>query len=267
VSRWFRHYAGMMRDEKLVRVAIRSKQPVERVVWVYAAILESAAEIDDDGRYDLDAAEAAYFLRTDEADVVAVVRELEIAGRLAEGCVAKWGSRQFQSDRSAERVARHRERKRQNNVDPDKGNADVTLQERPCNAPETETELDTDSSEANASGAEPPADPIKEVFDLGVSILTESGCPEKQARSLIGKWRAGGKNDGPVLVALLECRNKSISEPVEWLTKRLQAAKWVSKGGYEYRGSDSDVMRTRGRGTSVPIGNLLDIAKRAGANA
>jgi hypothetical protein len=32
MSRWFRHYAGMMRDDKLVRVAIRSKQTIERVV-------------------------------------------------------------------------------------------------------------------------------------------------------------------------------------------------------------------------------------------
>jgi hypothetical protein len=35
MSRWFRHYAGMMRDDKLVRVAIRSGQTIERVVWVY----------------------------------------------------------------------------------------------------------------------------------------------------------------------------------------------------------------------------------------
>jgi hypothetical protein len=67
MSRWFRHYAGMMRDDKLVRVAIRSKQTIERVVWVYGAILESAAELDDEGRYDLAADEAAYFLRADEA--------------------------------------------------------------------------------------------------------------------------------------------------------------------------------------------------------
>jgi hypothetical protein len=151
MSRWFRHYAGMMRDDKLVRVAIRSKQTIERVVWVYAAILESAAEIDDAGRYDLDAAEAAYFLRADEDDVVGIMRELQVAGRIAEGCVVKWGDRQFQSDRSAERVARHRAKKRQDNVGDGRGNGAVTLQEQPRNSPETETELEKESSEANAS--------------------------------------------------------------------------------------------------------------------
>lgn len=39
MSRWFRHYAGMMRDDKLVGAAIRAKQPVERVVWVWADVV------------------------------------------------------------------------------------------------------------------------------------------------------------------------------------------------------------------------------------
>lgn len=112
MSRWFRHYAGMMRDEKLVRVAIKSKQPVERVLWVWGAILESAAEIDDNGRYDLDAAEVAYFLRTDENDVGAILDGLTNAGRLAGAVVVNWGDRQFSSDRSKDRQAAYRERKR-----------------------------------------------------------------------------------------------------------------------------------------------------------
>jgi hypothetical protein len=155
VSRWFRHYAGMMRDDKLVRVAIRSKQPIERVAWIWGAILESAAEIDNDGRYDVDAAEVAYFLRADQADVDAILDSFAAAGRLAKGRVVKWGNRQFQSDRSKERVAAHRERKRQardkcNGIS-ETGNDAVTLQEQPSNAPETELETDTEVSEAIAS--------------------------------------------------------------------------------------------------------------------
>lgn len=112
MSRWFRHYAGMMRDEKLVRVAIKSKQPIERVLWVWGAILESAAEIDEEGRYDLDAAEVAYFLRTDEDDVGAILASLADAGRVAGTLVVNWGDRQFSSDRSKDRQAAYRERKR-----------------------------------------------------------------------------------------------------------------------------------------------------------
>ena len=149
MSRWFRHYAGMMRDEKLVSAAIKSGQTIERVLWIWGAILESAAEIDDGGRYELDAAEAAWFLRADKADVDSVLDALASNGRVADGCVVKWGNRQFQSDRSAQRVAAHRERKRAQSgaselsgcVDETPRNGDVTLQKRHGNAPETETEI------------------------------------------------------------------------------------------------------------------------------
>jgi hypothetical protein len=159
VSRWFRHYAGMMRDDKLVRVAIRSKQTIERVTWIWGAILESAAEIDEDGRYDLDAAEIAYFLRADECDVDSVLSALSDAGRVVDSCVVKWGNRQFQSDRSKERVAAHRERKRSQGSDSNRiskaGNGAVTLQAGDGNAPETELETETEVSEAKASSHQP----------------------------------------------------------------------------------------------------------------
>lgn len=146
MSRWFRHYAGMMRDDKLVSAAIRSKQPIERVVWVWGAILESAAEIDDNGRFDIDPAEVAYFLRADEADIFGILGALETAGRIASSVVVKWGDRQFSSDRSAGRVAAHRERKRAENTRPDvtetERNGHVTLPKRYSNAPETETETE-----------------------------------------------------------------------------------------------------------------------------
>lgn len=113
MSRWFRHYAGMMRDEKLVAIAVKSKQPVERVLWVWGAILESATEINDNGRYELDAAEVAYFLRADEADICAVLAGLESAARLADHRVVRWCDRQFSSDKSKDRQAAYRERQRQ----------------------------------------------------------------------------------------------------------------------------------------------------------
>jgi hypothetical protein len=59
---------------------------------------------------------------------------------------------------------------------------------------------------------------------------------------MVGKWRKD-RGVGPVVEALLECRSEAISDPVEWLTKRLQKARYVSASGYEYRGSDEQVMR------------------------
>lgn len=117
------------------------------------------------------------------------------------------------------------------------------LNERPANDEQTPNHTDTDtSSSVSKDTGVPPPDPVKEVFDLGVSILTASGTPEKQARSLLGKWRKA-KPDGEVLTALLDCRAKSISEPVEWLEARFKSARYVSPSGYEYRGDDKTVMR------------------------
>jgi uncharacterized protein YdaU (DUF1376 family) len=102
------------------------------------------------------------------------------------------------------------------------------------------------SSEGKPSAAEPPQlahDPVKELFELGVAILVEGGATDKRARSLLGKWRKAKKNDGDVLAALLECRAKAISDPVEWLEKRLASARYVSATGYEYRGDDEAVLR------------------------
>jgi hypothetical protein len=150
MSRWFRHYAGMMRDEKLVRVAVRAKQPVERVVWVWGAILESAAEVNDGGRYEFDAGEAAYFLRCDECDVACIIDCLEGAGRLADGMVARWGDRQFSSDTAAERQRRYRERKSGSDVperdDHHNGDAesDVTPPSRDARVTPQETETEAE---------------------------------------------------------------------------------------------------------------------------
>ena len=98
MSRWYRAYAGMARDEKLVRVAIRAKQPVERVVWVWIAILESAAEIDaQDGRYDIDEGEIAYFIRCEPDDVKSIVYKLYDENMVSDGAVVgfhrKYGPR------------------------------------------------------------------------------------------------------------------------------------------------------------------------------
>lgn len=142
MSRWFRHYAGMMRDEKLVRAALHSKQPVERVVWVWGAILESASEVNDAGRFDFDAGEAAYFLRVDESDIGDILSALGTLGRISDGAVVHWSDRQFESDTSRDRQKRYRERlKSSRDGGVTSRDGDVTAQEA-----ETETKVREDTS-------------------------------------------------------------------------------------------------------------------------
>lgn len=171
MSRWFRHYAGMMRDEKLVRAAVKAKQPVERVVWVWGAILESAAEVNDGGRYEFDTGEAAYFLRCDEAELVSIVDCLGHLGRVSDGVVVRWGDRQYASDSAAERQRRYRERKAGNRVPQDDGDAggdaqsDVTPPSRDGQVTPQETETEAETERENKPPASVSRPGARDLFD------------------------------------------------------------------------------------------------------
>lgn len=75
---------------------------------------------------------------------------------------------------------------------------------------------------SNECAANPAADILKDLYDLGLAVLSSAGHSERQARSLVGRWRKD-HGDGPVLSALTDARLRSISNPVEWITKRLKA--------------------------------------------
>lgn len=235
MSRWFRHYAGMARDDKLVSAAIRSKQTVERVVWVWAAILESAAEIDDGGRFELDAAEVAYFLRADEADIERIVSVLGELGRIHAGSVAKWGDRQFQSDRSAERQKRYRDKRASRDGDDNKTPSDggVTVSSRHGDAPDTETE--TELPVANATGhaeAEKPAlSLVDQLWTDGIKSLETMHLRPDKARSMVGKWlKDTGSDAGRVLWAIGEASIHGSGDPIPYITRVLSDRSTQQRG-------------------------------------
>lgn len=232
MSRWFRHYAGMMRDDKLVRVSLRTGQTVERVLWVWGAILESASEINDDGRYDLDAAEAAYFLRAAEADIRAIEASLADCGRLSEGRVAKWGDRQFKSDDSTDRVRKHRQSKSQGNgVDRARSeksdrysNDDVTATKRRGNAPETETEQDSVADATGEPSSPKTLDPKTLLFRDGLTTLAKlAGRKPAALRPVIGRWmKLTGDDAGALLAEIERCRGSPVADPISWIEQRLK---------------------------------------------
>lgn len=199
MSRWFRHYAGMMRDEKLVRVAVRAKQPVERVVWVWGAILESAAEINDGGRYEFDAGEAAYFLRCDEDELVRVVSGLEDSGRVSGGVVARWSDRQFDSDSAKERQRRYRERRKAENQvlerDNDVGEAsptvtrDVTVTSRDGAVTLQETDTDTDKKQEPTGSSKKRGTRLPDDFHPDMAAADDAGLSQADAGREALKFR------------------------------------------------------------------------------
>ena len=229
MSRWFRHYAGMMRDEKLVSAALRSKQPVERVVWVWGVILESAAELNDDGRYEVDFAEMSYFLRATEEDLAAISDALHQLGRLSGGAVAKWGERQFQSDRSAERQQRYRERhKKSGDSEKAEGDGQVTSPSRHSDAPETETYTETEKkvSRRVASATTPKDDDFEEFWK---AYPRRKGDNPKQPASKVFSALIKQGSDPKAIIAgvkIAAARNRDkigteyIPQAVKWLRDR-----------------------------------------------
>ncbi|MET0531381.1 MAG: hypothetical protein ABW003_24120 [Microvirga sp.] len=139
MSRWFRHYAGLTTDPKFGGVARRAKATRERVVFVWCCLLESAAEVNEGGRFSIDADSIADVLSCDTAEVQTILDQMEATGLVAGSTIGKWADRQFESDTSASRTRRYREKKR-------RGDEPVTSRDGGVTPPETESETDTERS-------------------------------------------------------------------------------------------------------------------------
>ena len=194
MARWFRSHVAKLESHKVQLLSDAHYRAWESLLCVAAlhdGVLPSLPE-------------TAFRLRKSAEETAALIEAL-IAARLFDRTDQgiephDWNEWQYRSDVSSERVKRFRQRGR--------------------SVSETPSESDSDSeSEADASGAAAP-DTVKAVLDEGVRLLTASGCSERTARALIGKWRRE-KGDAATLAALREARAESITEPIAWITARL----------------------------------------------
>jgi hypothetical protein len=103
---WFRMYSDVINDPKVMRLA-------EATRWHWVAVLCVACK--SGGRVP-PTRDVAFLLRMTEKAAALILTELHSAGLLdrdGDGFVPhNWDGRQFKSDRSNERVQRHREKKR-----------------------------------------------------------------------------------------------------------------------------------------------------------
>lgn len=149
MSRWYRAYAGTVKDDKLAEVSVIAECSRSVAIAVWHAILESAAETDDGGRFETTPRRVAAALCEPASVIESVVMAMEEIGMLREGTVAAWKARQYESDNSTQRSRKHRETKR---------NANATLQGRSATPPEaeTDTEEETEDAASAASSASAP---------------------------------------------------------------------------------------------------------------
>lgn len=154
MSRWFRHYAGMMADPKFGAVARRTRTSRAEVLFVWGCILESAAE-NESAAFTWDADLCGELLNCDSERAQLIHDEMERSGLVADGRVSSWERRQFVSDTSTERSRKHRAARR--NVAATGCNVAATPSHAAASPPETETETETEDSDHG--GSESPPDP------------------------------------------------------------------------------------------------------------
>jgi hypothetical protein len=148
-----------------------------------------------------------------------LIVELENAGVLSRTRKAVIYSRRMVKDHSRAEKGRKSVNKRwkQEAENKEENGAPNRSPDRKPTTQKPEARVSVDKS----TGGEPP-DPIKQMFDLGVTLLKSQGHDEREARSLIGKWRKG-RQDGDVAAALVDAKTRSISNLVEWMPRRLNS--------------------------------------------
>jgi hypothetical protein len=144
MSRWYRAYAGTVKDDKLAEVAVVVGCSRSVAIAVWHSILESAAEAADGGRFDTTARRVAAALGEPCSVIEQAFAAMAEIGMIEGGAVAAWKRRQYESDTSTDRVRKHRETKR---------NGDETFQQRSVTPPEAETDTETKEDTASAASS------------------------------------------------------------------------------------------------------------------
>lgn len=244
MNRWFRHYAGMMRDPKFVGIAARTREPLERVLFVWGCILENASEQNDGGRYALDTDELAYTLRCDVESIEKIHSSFGV-DMVSDGVVLNWKARQFETDThdgtGAERQRRHREKKRNGAV------TDVTpLRNGTVTAQSTESETEKTKAPSGALSAPavaplPVVDTKRVIFGdcLRWMMAADQTKTEAQHRDLLGKMVKKYGDVAVILAIQTASRDPPAGNPMAWVIGLLK------QGAQHGRNTSSTVQRDR----------------------
>lgn len=173
MSRWYRAYAGTVKDDKLAEVSVIAGCSRSVSIAVWHAILESAAETDDGGRFETTPRRVAAALCEPLASIQTVFEAMTEIAMIGGDAVKAWKARQYESDKSTERSRKHRETKR---------NGDATLQGRCATPPEAETDTDSETKEDPASAASSASAPVLDLEDA------ERRCGEASGSHRLGSF-------------------------------------------------------------------------------
>lgn len=199
---WFRMYAEFATDPK-----VQMLSEVEQRRFIMALCLRCSNE-----HVTLHDEEVAFQLRISNDEWLKTKQVLVAKGLLdAENSPTNWDKRQYVSDSSAERVARHRERKKQ--------------EKQACNVTVTPPDTDTDTEEANASVASKlPTCPTGSVVEAyhenlpelpAVRLLNDS---RRKAISAFWRWVLTSKKSNG------DPRATNAQEALDWIVAYFRRA-------------------------------------------
>lgn len=105
------------------------------------------------------------------------------------------------------------------------------------------------------TGGKPPMSPDEIIFGYGLSLLTNAGTAEKQARSFLGGLRKG-HGDAALIDSLRECAKARPLQPLEWLAAALPP------GGVKAKPNAQEALEASNRAVAERF-----LAEREAANA
>lgn len=95
---------------------------------------------------------------------------------------------------------------------------------------DVDVELDVDKDSGAKAPAERPLDLKAHLFKIGKAFLTKHGITERNAGSLLGKWRRD-HGDGAVIDALGRADAEGCSDPISFITAILRGSNASSNQG------------------------------------
>lgn len=182
-NQWFRMYSDFLNDPKMISLAFEDQRH-----FIGILALKSDGTLDQQCDEKLRDRIIAQRLWIDYAILSDVKKRLVNAGLISESWQPlAWEKRQFVSDNSSERVRRFREKKASVT-----GNVSETLQKRPQNRTDTDTEERVEAEDRNTGVLPFPsldkkkkATPAPKDFEVTVEMFdwaVEQGVPETRVR-------------------------------------------------------------------------------------
>lgn len=231
---WFRSWHGAPTDPKWLLIAKRANVRPIHVIGTWWALLDYASQHSERGSIDgFDIETFALFAGLEDEHVSRIVTTMRDKGLLDGDRIVAWGKRQPKKEDPEAGARKARSRDKNGGFPPRGGGADAPRHGdvTPCHAASHDVTLDKRredkiSSEAKASGTivpHPAADFAKVIFDSGLAMLTASGRTERDARSVIGRWRKSN-SDAAVLDVFRRAEIEQPSDPLEWIAKALEAS-------------------------------------------